>query len=226
MAIIEIFNDDSHIVIDDTRSNHRLLAKSIVASAGAPAMNQVLTVNQPVGALGGGYPLLAVRGPSPCWLSLWATDESSSPSSVTWRYMTTAAPGSNHEVFVFQDGNGVPMTDTGMMVLWNELGEVIFNSDEGYASIVDLVQVTPGQDFTKTYPAGRKYAISNTLPMVWRSSGGPGGSWTNVLPYGAYISDNTIRFARYVYRGTASSAAMSSGNNVAAWFMVLDVTGL
>lgn len=226
MAMVEIFNDDNQVLIDDTRTNHRLLTKSVVASASAVAMEQVLTVNQPVGALGGGYPLLAVRGSSPCWLSLWTTDESSSPNSVSWRYMTTAAPGSDHEVFVFQDGNGVPMTDTGMMVLWNELGEVIFNSDEGYASIVDMVQVTPGQDFTKTYPAGRKYAISNTLPMVWRSSGGPGGSWTNVLPYGAFISGNTIRFARYLYRGVASSAASSSGNDVAAWFMVLDVTGL
>ncbi|HEK0905462.1 TPA: hypothetical protein SMQ04_000172 [Pseudomonas putida] len=223
MAVIEIYNDSNEVLIDDTTLMHRLLRKTTVAATTATAMESIVNVTIPVNPASSTFPILAIAPPAGSWLTLWST--AASGGQANWRYMTTGAIGSAHECFAFQDGLSEPLAGTGMVVLWNEQGVVTFDSDADYASIVDMVFVAPDQYFTKVYPPGRKYAVSNTVPMVWRSSGGPGGSWTNVSPYGAAISGNQVTFGKYQYRGK-TPGSMSGGNDVGAWFMILDVTGL
>lgn len=223
MAVIEIYNDSNEVLIEDTTLMHRLLHKSVVAATTATAMNAIVDATFSVNPNSGTYPIFAIAPPAGSWLTLWST--SASGSQANWKYMTTAAIGASHECYTFQDGLSEPLAGTGMVVLWNEQGVVTFDSDANYASIVDMVFVAPDQAFTRIYPAGRKYAVSNTVPMVWRSSGGPGGSWINVSPYGAAISGNQVSFGKYQYRGS-TPGTMSGGNDVGAWFMILDVTGL
>lgn len=223
MAVIEIYNDSNQVLIDDATLMHRLLQKSTVQATTATAMQSIVDATFSVNPHAGSYPIFAISPPAGAWVSLWVT--AGVAGQANWKYMTTGSIGVAHECFVFQDGLSEPLAGTGMVVLWNEQGVVTFDSDANYASIVDMVFVAPDQTFTKVYPAGRKYAVSNTVPMVWRSSGGPGGSWTNVSPYGAAINGNQVSFGKYQYRG-ASPGSQSSGNDVGAWFMILDVTGL
>jgi hypothetical protein len=223
MVGIEIYNDDGAILIDGSGHNHRLLHKWSVQATTAMAMVGIVDATLAVSANAGSSPIFAVAAPPGAWVSLWAMNLT--PTQANWKYMTTAVRGTSHECYAFQDGLSEPMAGTGLVVLRDAAGVVTFDADANYASIVDMVFVAPGQAFTRTYPAGRKYAVSNTVPMVWRSSGGPGGGWTNVSPYGAAISGNQVAFGKYQYRGT-SPGSMSSGNSVGAWFMVLDVTGL
>ena len=223
MAVIEIYNDSDQVLINDATLMHRLLRKSVVSATVATALPSIVDATFSVNPNAGTFPIFAVSPPPGVWVSLLRT--SGAGGEVNWKYLTTGGVGSVHECYAFQDGLSEPLAGTGMVVLWNEQGVVTFDSDANYASIVDMVFVAPNQAFTKAYPAGRKYAVSNTVPMVWRSSGGPGGSWTNVSPYGAAINGNQVSFGKYQYRGT-SPGSMSSGNDVGAWFMVLDVTGL
>lgn len=223
MSSIEIFNDDNYILIDDTSLSHRLVGKKIVKTTTAPALVGMIEAVFSVPANSQTYPIYAMSAPNGVWFSLLATYPEG--QGIRWRYMTTAPIGTEHECYVFQDGLSDPLKGTGLVVLWNKDGIVTFDSDANYASFVDMVEVKPGQSFTREYRSGRKYAVCNSVPMVWRTSSGRGGGYTSVSPYGACINNNKITFGQYQYRNT-TPGLNSSGNTTAAWFIVLDVTGV
>lgn len=231
MAYIEIYNDDNTVLIDDQALNHRMVQRGTATSAAGFAMPNLVSATRSLNLATESMPIVAwAPRTAGIYSSLHGITETASGSGVyEWQY--ACGPSTSPIVFdyyMFQDGLSDPMAGTGLVVCRNAQNVVVFDSDEDYAQIVDIVTVPLDATITKTYTNGRKYAVCNSNPLVRRTSSGPGGGWVNVYPIGASISSNTITFAPYRARDTQNTGTRGDtvGNDVAATFMVFDVTGL
>lgn len=235
MALIEIKNDQNMVLIGDSYYHHRIIQKgTLVGKAQVYPLAPVdcmMTANRPVDLNAQSMPIVAMtpkdhNGP----IGLFAISNTTSGNgSINFHYCSNMA--SNNKLFdyyMFQDGLSVPMAGTGLVVLRNEQGIVTFDSDAGYASLVDVVTVPMNVPIYKTYKAGRKYAVSVACPIVLREPGQIGGQYGNAWQMGAYINGNSITFSGFWVRKTTTSESQGSPNGNAQYgtFMVFDVTGL
>lgn len=232
MAYIEIYNDANTILINDTAQVHRLVQSGTVAATQGFAMWSVASATRTASLAANTLPIVAFSPTSNTtgvFMSLHQI-ASTTPGTYTWTYATgRESVSGNYDYFMFQDGVSDPMAGTGLVVCRNENNVVVFDSDANYANMVDVVTVPLDGSVVNTYPAGRRYAVANVVPLVRRvSSQGGGGGWNDVYPIGFSINGSQIRFQHYWARHNASGSFTGDpvGNSVAATFIVFDVTGL
>ena len=233
MNYIEIYNDFGTVLVDDNALNHRLIKNGNVPVQQGSSLWGVANVTVQLRPNYSTQPLVAFSTTSTTngiYMSLNTIYETSRANEFMWTYYVgrQAITGSC-DYFVFQDGLDEPMAGTGLVVCRNADNVVVFDSDAKYARMVDVVTVPLDTvNMVKNYPAGRRYAVTNTTPLVRRvSGGGGGGAWLNVYPIGAAINGSTITFGHYFARGNNGTATGATvGNAVAATFIVFDVTGL
>lgn len=230
MAYIEIYNNSNSVLIDDNALNHRLIQRGSSKTYNGFAMGPVVSVTRNINLATESMPICAwAARDNTTWMSMHQgyRPSTSDPNEIGWTMATNLPMDTVNDIdyYMFQDGLSVPMNGTGLVVCRRADGLVVFDSDENYANLVDFVDVPFETSFTRTYPADRKYAVSNVVPLVKRQTASPGG-WGDVNPIGFNISGNVINFGKYKARPGGSVEGTAAGNDVQASFMVFDVTGL
>lgn len=219
---LRIENDFGTTLIDDNYSNMVLIKKASVTSTGAPGMVQVCTVEFPLG--GGSIPLIAVKAAG--FIQIWRNDPGTLSGMVKWVFMVEGGYKQDMEYFLFRPSTEYPVAGTGLIVIRNAKGNVIYDSDANYASIVDFVTLDYRQQIRRSYSPGRKYALSVARPCVRKTSSISPGGWGTVWAVGGKVVNGIGVFEEWKYRPTIQGGnGTLAGGNPTASFLVLDVTG-
>lgn len=222
MEYLRIENDFGTTLIDDSYSNMVLIKKGVVSSTGASGMVQVCTVEFPLG--GGSIPLIAIKADG--FIQIWRNYPDTTNGVVSWVYMVEGNYKQNMEYFLFRPSTEYLVAGTGLMVIRDAQGNVIYDSDANYASIIDFVTLDYREQIRRSYSVGRKYAFSVARPCVRKTAANSPGGWGTVWAVGAKVVNGQGIFQEWKYRPTSNggTGTLAGGNPVAS-FLVLDVTG-
>lgn len=162
-------------------------------------------------------------------------------------------PSTSNALLVAYSGNSAyafgyppstpPASGEAALIVKDASGNVCFDSRLRYANIVDTFDVPRGVNgstgnqpitdtlLTRTYPAGRAYAVAMMTggwAIAWQAiSGGAIASYLFTSTIDSQVSGNTVSIVRTTTREFVDAAARSNWPNAPAWrFLVLDVTGM
>lgn len=223
-SYLEIVNDHSTTLIDDSYENLIVLKSGTVTLTTEAAMNRIAVVTYTMAA-GESIPMIAVNYPN--YVHLYSGNVEPN-GNCTWKFAVEGATGTTFNYWIFgiiaeKTGNG-----KGLFVVKDSNDKIVFDSAYEYARVTDFV--TYGFDTSQTlqYVNGRKYAVVFVQACLKRqTTGGPGGQWAGLQPHGAFIRDNgSVTYGSWIYRSTGSTAGYSfPTSNQTARYMLVDVTG-
>lgn len=212
MPLIEVINNDGHVLIDDEYENYVLAQKTSVLMQAWPsalADGSYGTVTY-VGK-SGSSPILAVGLPKNSGICAMPTRQSVSGLSHTW---TISGPGSMKNqtvpVYIFDLPSDV-LAGTGLVVLWNaETGRLTFDSDGMYMRVEEVVTVNHSYDprTPVSFPVNpnRDLALvyaSQAMDYDFKSTNIIGnGFWWNWFVWGGMMAKrvgDSVQFLREVY---------------------------
>lgn len=222
MKYLEIENDFGTSLLDDNFKGYYLHSKGIASIGGGIGLVSVANCSSPV-VPGENAPVVAVKYPG--FVQLYRGDQSA--SQYTWTfYIEEAYISQPFEYFIFKEAFPGHAAGTGLLVLRNALDQVIYDSDEKYLNIVDVIYTPYTQPLSRSYTDTNEYAICVTQPMVRRETADTPGGWRRIDAFGAKISPTGIgTFREWPYRTTSPGPSTPPpGGNIYAGFFVVDVT--
>lgn len=235
-GVIEIYNDDFNVLINDRFKCHALAAKGAgvtvqqnVASGGQASIGYNTQSSTP--------PVVAVYSNELIIVEPTAIG----PNYYSWRVRSMLqAPSASFEYFIF-DLPDVSESAGGMVQLFNEQGELVFDSNLKYMRVIKMLWAGTNTQITKTYtpvPAGRKYAYcSGNAAYTYQRVRGPlvgNNVYQHDIDY-VYFSSACQVGSTFVHGGRESYLSYSvlgpqngltfrrSNSNSSG--MILDVTG-
>ena len=222
-SLIEIVNDNQTVLIDSESPNYVMVSKGTVPISSAGGMNRILWLELPIIA---GEPSPIIAFYTNRRIFTWRAGTTNGVYVYSIAIDATAAEvGALVEYFVFKDIRLYPPTGTGLVVLRDQWGNIIFDSDSKITNIVDFISVsaTTNSTYQKQYAPDRKLAISCISPSVKVAGGAGPGGWSDVWAMGgAILSGNMGDVRNWHYRGSLGSSVEYV--NPYATFMVIDVT--
>lgn len=218
-AGIRIINNVGTVLIDNNYSNLALRQKGTeVVPGGGPSAPFVAITN------GVDSPCIAILSDRPAVVR--NINNASSP-----RFALRGRDGpvsTNVEYFIFDKPLQSMAVGSVGIVVKTAAGVVCFDSRLKYARVVDVFGGPALADWvgTRTYAAGRKYAVAQLQTARRITSQNLGGgsfevTWTNSM---SQVVDNVVTTTMTDYQTKPASAARTE-SNLGATFAVIDVTG-
>lgn len=232
-SYFEAINNNNSTLIDDQYSNYALWMKgtAVTNTPGGPTFGVQITLPKTQTDT---YPIIALVHNG--FVNLMSNQRLTTGEWLV-RFLlsdTDTGAGLPLEWYAFlpSDAPEIALKQTGMFCLWDESGKPLFDSDADYMRIVDFPAVQYQSPITKSYPAGRKYAVVVALAQVYvRPAQSPGG-WGSLSGVSARVrSDGSARY-EYVRLRSASDGPPnpSSSPNInksdTGVFIIIDVTGM
>lgn len=165
MAQIEIIGDDNYVLINDEFKNLVLAAKRTITFPSPPGLSYLGSVTSTTYAsTSAGVPVIAINSAFYCSQTrcyqangVWTIEFSCPAEGV----------GRSAEVYIFHLPQSVPDAG-GLVQLFNEVGELVFDSNLTYMKMETSMFITMDHPTTVNLTAGRKYAaIQAKLPAYY-----------------------------------------------------------
>lgn len=238
MAFIEVINDAGTILIDDNYVNLCLRQKGVLSFPGTTNAGRYveLSYDSPTGW----SPLLAINFAHPHTVLAYLRNG----NTHKWLVVCPASAGAATGTFYVFDLPQLTLPGTGAIVLWNEQGQVTYDSDGKYMRCRDVIQnAISDQAGSRDYAGGRTYAVVHSSAAYYNELRlGPSppnpvnpnspGPWRYVRvnePFGYSVQGGRVAWQRFTYEGgevqRASSREGYNFSSTRAACMVLDVSG-
>lgn len=234
-ASIEIFNDELTVMINDQFRCHSLAAKGggrtvqVSAGTGGEATVSYRTSSSTA-------PVIAVY----CNALVVVEPRAVGPNNYSWRIRSMMqTPSVGFEWFVF-DLPDVGIDAGGMIQLFNNSGDIVFDSNLKYMRVIKMLSAGRNTHFEKSYtnvPSGRKYAYSagNASYTYQRARGSflANNVWEHTIDYMYYSSagqlgQQFVHGGRERYLGTSVTGPANFGffrrQSENSTGMIIDVT--
>lgn len=234
MAQIEIVGNDSYVLINDHFQNMVLANKTSITfrkfDSSTSTIGGYAEFSMPLNS--SAWPVLATTSP----FAIAYNSATISAGVATWTFVCGAeAVGATAELVVFYLPSKVTNAN-GIIQLFNEQGELVFDSNLKYAKVHDQVRFALDSNASVQLLAGRKYAVCSVLtPREYTDlpidPGGPGGFRMNqITAYsGVYLDGSIARSRRFEYINrtyrTTSPDGVANINNEGS-MLIFDMTGL
>lgn len=158
MAVIEILGEDNHVLIDNSFKNMVLASKLNATFTKFDSSSSTLGGIAEVyfNNAGADWPVMAIRSNFAV-----AVDITNITNGVAYWRLMCGSDGLNAtaEIYIFTIPSKVPNAD-GIIQMWNESGELIFDSNLRYAKIERQINFRLDNQASVSLPAGKIYALA------------------------------------------------------------------